>query len=293
MELLQIQYFCEVAKTESVTKAAESLHIAQPSLSKTISRLEEQLGVSLFDRVGKRIRLNEFGKSFLVHAQNCLCELENGVKELNDLAKQKETSVSIGSTTARRLPDLMKAYLLQNPDIKLRLLQAAQHTELLHQLEEGEIDISISSLPFQEEGICSKKLISERICLIVPLSHRLAGRKEASIGELNEENFIFYTAESGLGDIVKQFLRDANFHANISCECTTPEVICALVESGLGLAFLPEYLSAMEYTKDVVWIPVGTPKMQRTIWASWNENRYLTKTARDFQSFLFQYFSNT
>lgn len=131
MELLQLRYFQKVARMENMTKAAEALHIAQPSLSKTISRLEEQLGVQLFERNGKRIRLNKLGAHFLGRVENALRELEDGVREVRDLREQEEGSVSIGSATAKMLPSLIKAYLLQKPNAKLRFLQVTQHAELL------------------------------------------------------------------------------------------------------------------------------------------------------------------
>lgn len=227
----------------------------------------------------------------MVRVERCLDELENGIKEVKDLIGQKENSISIGTATARMLSDLMKAYLIQNTDVRVKLLQVTQHTELLHQLEHGEIDICISSLPLQKNGICCKKLIKESIYLIVPPNHKLAKRKKVSLKELEKETFIFYTTECGLGETVKYFCKQVHFNPNISCECTTPEVTCGLVEAGLGLAFLPEYISSMEYTKGISWIPVNEPDMHRTIWVSWNEERYLTKAVCDFREFLFTYFS--
>lgn len=150
MELLQLKYFCEAAHTQNITKAAEKLCISQPSLSKTISRLEEQLGAPLFDRNGKRIALNDFGKCFLIHAERCLGELENGIKEVKEMAGYKEKTISVGTATARMLPNLIKTYLTENKNIKIKLFQVSQHSELLRQLEQGEIDISISSLPLKK-----------------------------------------------------------------------------------------------------------------------------------------------
>lgn len=86
MELLQLQYFLTVARLEHVTEAARSLHVTQSSLSKTIQRLEEDLGVPLFDRTGRKLRLNEFGSRFLHRAERALFELEQGKQELSDLS---------------------------------------------------------------------------------------------------------------------------------------------------------------------------------------------------------------
>lgn len=291
MELLQLKYFKEVARTQNMTKTAKALHIAQPSLSKTISRLEDELGTPLFDRVGRNIRLNEAGSLFLHRTEKALSELESGIKELHDLTGNAEKKISIGTTTARMLPDLIKSYLVSNRDVKIRLAQILLHSALLQMLQDGSVDISISSLPIRERGICCRKLLQEKIYLIVPPDHRLAGKKEVTLKELENENFILYTTESGLGETISEYCREADFRPDYSCECTTSEVTCGLVEAGLGVSFLPEYLSAMEYTRNVVWIPVTEPVMHRTIWVSWNEQRYLTKAAREFREFLFQYYA--
>ena len=291
MELLQLRYFQKVAKTESMTKAAEALRIAQPSLSKTISRLEEQVGVQLFERTGKKIKLNEYGTCFLERVNNALNELEDGVNEVRDLANQKEKSVSVGSATAKLLPNLIKAYLTKKPEIKFRFLQVTQHAELRWQLEQGEIDICISSLPLQKDGICCEALASEKIYLVVPENHPLAARKKISLREIGNEPLIYYTAECGLREIINQFCEQMAFEPNVSCECTTPEVTCSLVEAGLGLAFFPEYVSGMEYAKHLAWIPVTEPDMKRTVWISWNKDRYLSKAACDFREFVFAYFT--
>ena len=97
----------------------------------------------------------------------------------------------------------------------------------------------------------------------------------------------------GFRETISHFCRQASFEPEISCECTTPEVTCGLVEAGLGVAFLPEYLSAMEYTRKVSWIPVKEPVMKRSIWIAWNTTYYLSEAARSFRQFVLDYFSSS
>lgn len=293
MELLQLQYFRQVARMGSVTQAAKALRVAQPSLSKTIARLEAQVGVPLFDRKGKRLQLNEFGARFLVRVERCLFELEDGLKEVRDLANQKEQEISIGSATARMLPDLIQSYLLKRPDVKLRLSQVTRHTELLRQLEQGEIDVSITSLPLRKKGIRCQQLMTEEICLVVPPTHPLAKQKTVSLAELEHQPLIQYTSECGLREIINEFYQAAHFDPITTCECATPEVTCGLVRAGLGLAFLPAYFSVTEYAKGLVWLSLREPNLERSIWLSWNETRYLSRAACDFREFVFATFPDT
>lgn len=292
MELLQLQYFQKVAKLESITKAAKELHIAQPSLSKTISRLEEQVGAELFDRTGKRIRLNETGRKFLLRVEKCLQELEDGIKEARDSAEQHEEQVTVGTATAKLLPGLIRDYLTENPKVRFRFLQVTNHEDLWRKLQQDEIDICISSLPLQGKGICSSPLTIEKIYLAVSKNHRFADKKEIRLREIENEPLIHYTAECGLREIIGKFCEAAEFTPHITCECTTPEVTCSLIEAGMGVAFLPECLSDVEYARRLVWIPVTQPELKRTIWISWSKGRYLSKAAVRFREFVFHYFSS-
>lgn len=292
MELLQLQYFQKVAKSESMTKAAKELYIAQPSLSKTISRLEEQVGVELFDRTGKKIRLNEAGKRFSVRVEKCLRELEDGIKEARDFAEQREEQITVGAATAKLLPGLIRDYMTENPNVKFRFLQVTNHDDLLRMLSRGEIDICISSLPLRKKGIDSSPLTEEKIYLAVSKNHPFARKKEIRLREIEKEPLIHYTAECGLREIIGNFCEEAEVTPHISCECTTPEVIGSLIEAGIGISFLPECLRGAEYTKKLVWIPVKEPELKRTIWISRNEERYHSKAVTAFQSFVSHYFQN-
>jgi hypothetical protein len=111
MDLLQLRYFQTVARPENVTHAAEELHIAQPCISRAIARLEDSVGVALFERTGKRIRLNEFGRVFLKRVERCFNELEEGQRELADLAGAKRGKIVVGATIARILPGLFGEFL--------------------------------------------------------------------------------------------------------------------------------------------------------------------------------------
>ena len=104
MDLLQLRYFRVVARVEHMTKAAQELFIAQPSLSKTIRRLEKEIGVPLFDQQGRTIRLNQFGKAFLEHIERLFRELEEGQREVRDMAGLEQGEVSLVTASLYWLP---------------------------------------------------------------------------------------------------------------------------------------------------------------------------------------------
>lgn len=291
MDFLQLRYFQVVARLENITRAAEELHIAQPSLSKTIARLEANVGVPLFERHGRRIRLNQFGKAFLERVERSFRELEEGQRELSELAGAEHGSITVGSTTSLLLPNLFSEYLANHPYVKFRLHQVLQQSEIQKLLINGEIDLCISSLPINQLEIHCEPLIIEKIFLAVPQGHRLASRKSIQLKEIADEPLIYYTTECGLREIMDNFCFQAEFAPNIAFECTTPEVICGLVKAGFGSAFIPAYLWKIINTDSLVKLPIDNPPCQRTIWLSWSKERYLSMAAHDFSQFVIEYFS--
>lgn len=293
MDFLQLRYFQVVARLENITRAAEELHIAQPSLSKTIARLEESLGVPLFERHGRRIRLNQFGKSFLKRVERSFNELEEGQRELTDLAGLERGSITVGSTTSRLLPKLFSEYLTHHPCVKFRLHQVLQQLEIQKLLINGDIDLCISSLPINQLEIHCEPLISEEVFLAVPSGHHLAGRRSIQLKEIAAEPLIYYTSECGLREIMDNFCLEANFVPNIAFECTTPEVMCGLVKAGFGSAFIPAYLWKIINTDSVAKLQIENPSCRRTIWFSWAKEHYLSLAACDFKQFAIDYFART
>src|SRR5579875_959834 len=121
MDLLQLRYFQTVARHEHMTQAAQKLYISQSSLSKTIAHLERELGVTLFDRQGRQIRLNQYGKVFLRRVEQAFAALEDGRRELVDLIEQERERVVLASMSVYLLPGLLQAFREHHPGISIRL----------------------------------------------------------------------------------------------------------------------------------------------------------------------------
>ena len=144
MDLLQLRYFRTVARLEHMTRAAQELYISQSSLSKTITHLERELGVSLFDRQGRQVRLNQYGKAFLRRVEQVFTVLDDGQRELADLAAGKQGQVALASMNVYLLPGLLQAFRERYPGITIRLFGNPRQ-ESLAQLERGEVDLLQSS----------------------------------------------------------------------------------------------------------------------------------------------------
>ncbi|MCE5286602.1 MAG: LysR family transcriptional regulator [Pelosinus sp.] len=291
MELLQLKYFQVVARLENVTRAAEELHIAQPSLSKIIARLEKDVGVSLFERSGKRLRLNEFGKAFLKRVERSINELAEGKRELADLANFGPGSITVGATSARLLPNLLTEYLTQHPHGQFRFLQITNQLEIQKRLLNGEIDLCLSFLPIDQPKIHCQPLAIEEIFLAVSPEHRLSGRNSIQLNEVANESFISLTSECGLREITNKFCKQAGFIPTIAFEINSLDVISSLVIAGLGIAFLPAFWRYRNSIDTPVQLRIENPTCQRTIWLAWVKERYMSVSTQKFSKFVIEYFS--
>ncbi|MCY9669781.1 LysR family transcriptional regulator [Paenibacillus alginolyticus] len=290
MEFIQLHYFQTVARLEHMTKAAEELQIAQPSLSKTIARLENDLGVHLFDRKGRQIRLNPFGKAFLARVERAFMELNEGKRELNDLAGLHEGTVTLAVTIPRILPELLGAFLTQFPHVRLR--QLIESTSSMRRLlENGEIDLCISSIPIEGSDIEWKPLMTEEIFLLAPPEHRLADRDAISLSEVKDEPFISMNEGYGFRNLTDAFCREAGFTPNIAFEGDEPNIIGSLVRKGLGVAFVPALSLPDTTVPSPVRLRITSPACHRTIGMAWSKSRYLSQAAGRFQQFIVDYFA--
>ncbi|MGG1674378.1 LysR family transcriptional regulator [Neobacillus sp. NRS-1170] len=292
MEFLQLKYFQTAARYEHITKAAEELRIAQPSLSKTIARLEEDLGVQLFDRQGRNIQLNACGRAFLEHVNRAFMELDNGIKKVKDLAGMKKVSISIAMTLPKILPKLLSPFLNQYPHVHFRQIMEPPSI-LKRKLEDGEIDLCISPVPFGSPAIEWKPLFTDDIYLIVPTDHYLAGRKSIHISEIKNESFILMNTGFSIRDLVDKLFNEAGFTPEIIMEVNDPETIIGMIRRGKGVTFISkrdwQYVSHLIPEK----IRINDPNWHQMIGLSWSTKKDLSIEAYHFKQYVIEFFEKT
>ncbi|MTT30630.1 LysR family transcriptional regulator [Terrilactibacillus sp. BCM23-1] len=289
MELLQLYYFKTVAQYEHITKAAKELSIAQPSLSQTISRLEKELGVPLFDRSGRKIKLNQYGRIFLHKVEQALLTLEEGKREINDMIHLEHTYITLAVMQTPIIPDLLREFRLDHPYVRFRVKQPSHH-KTLEQLESGDIDLSISASTFKNPNIDWVKLLEDEIVLVVPIGHRLANHPYVKLNELNNEPFIL-RSHGVFRNLCDRFFRQANYLPDVAFEVDDPLSIRGLVKAGLGITFFSTL--TLRTLKDPTLVPIriDEPKCSRSIGLSWNKERYHSPIAITFRQFVIDYFS--
>ncbi|AQR96860.1 LysR family transcriptional regulator [Clostridium saccharoperbutylacetonicum] len=289
MELIQLRYFLIVAQLEHITQAAEILHISQPSLSRTISRLENELGVKLFNRQGRQIKLNEYGTSFQIRVKKIFKEIDNGIDEIKNLSSSKKQTISIAVSSARIVSDLLIRFAKQHPEIYLRQTLVPTN-DMAHLLETRKVDFCISTSPVEHPEVEFLPLIEEEVFLGVSLSHPLAKCKSILLKDVANEAFISLIKGYGLREITDSFCEKAGFSPNIMFEVDDPSSIGAFVLAGLGVAFIPEPVFHHYKSLPIVKLQIKEPICRQTIGLYWNKDRYFSKALFYFSEFIKSYF---
>lgn len=282
MDLLQLRYFQAVARREHVSRAAEELHIAQPSLSRTVARLEAELGVPLFDRQGRRVRLNRFGIGFLRRVDRALAELDDAQRELADAAGLEHGSVAVAAETLLTLTDLLSSFIAEHPGVSFRLYQSTPPT-MIRQLHTGEVDLCLASQPLHDTSLCAIELVREEVLLAVPPTHPLAKRKRTDLAALADEPFITTRPGHWLRTLADQLFANAGLQPTIACEGDEPAAIRPLINAGLGVGLLP--IKSREATANpvVAWLHLNTLHAHRTLRLIWRQDSYLSAAAQHFR----------
>jgi DNA-binding transcriptional LysR family regulator len=291
MELLHLKYFEVVAKYEHITRAAEELQISQPSLSKVINRLEQELGVLLFDRQGRNIQLNSFGKAFLKRVERIFLELEDGKRELSDMSGLEQGKISLAWTSLSLLPKVLEGFLKKHPNVSFKQVIAST-LEMKNQLENRMIDLCISSPPLEGPGIISQPLFTDEFLLAVPKNHRFAGRKSVDLIEVANEHFISTKQGYGFRDISEAYCRQAGFIPNIVFEGDFGVSTINLVEAGLGISFMSSPFAKQHPSDKFSLLRIDNPLCQRTVSLAYLEGHYLSKAACQFRKYLVDYFKD-
>ncbi len=240
MNFLHLHYFKLVAKSENITKAAQEAYISTSGLSKVISRLESEVGYSLFERYSNRLVLNNAGRIFYDFAERVLVQQEECLEQIKAAMSEEEEIVNIAVPAERLVLAMINKYMEENPTIRFSqyIMNAA---ECQTALENREIDFAICHRPIEAPGIIWVPLCEKEMCIAVGWNHPLAkaGVKEVSLIELKDELFYVHASSSDERDAVIDFCREAGFVPRIYQSDAT--VTFELLEKGTGAAFVLDY----------------------------------------------------
>ncbi|MCY9210195.1 LysR family transcriptional regulator [Bacillus subtilis] len=290
MEWEQLEYFQTLARIQHVTKAAETLSITQPALSRSIVRLENHLGVPLFDRQGRSIKLNKYGEIFLKRVDSMIREYTEGKEEIQSLLKPDQGEVSLGflhtlGTTI--VPNLIGAFKDQYPNVHFQLNQSHSN-QLLDKLKSGELDLCLlASFPV-ESNIMWKPLWKEELFLFLPKNHVLATREDITLNEIANEPFVLMKEGFALRVTIDHIFEQVNINPNIVFEGEEAATIAGFVAAGLGVSILPDF-KGLDQT-NIAKVRISWPRFERTVGISWIEEKYLPPVTENFKQYIINQF---
>lgn len=290
VELLQLSQFRVVAQLQHMTRAAEELNVTQPSLSRTIGRLEREIGVPLFDRHGRGLELNDYGRLFLGHINRIFREVDAAITELRDVGGLEQGGVSIAAGALHWLPDVLKPFLASYPHVRFRLAQRSLF-EMVRLLEDGEADYCfLPDVPLSPRTSW-RHLRTAPISLVVSASHRFAGRVSVKLEELGDEDLILGKPGDVLRETMDAYFRQVGITPRVACEADEPAAIEDFVAVELGLAFIPGLTKPTPDHGLTPRLPISDPACALTLGIAWNEDRYLSLAARAFRQHVIALFA--
>ncbi|WP_410512707.1 LysR family transcriptional regulator [Paenibacillus sp. BR2-3] len=287
MDIRQLEYFVQAARLNSFSKAAESLYITQPTISKMLRNLEVELGADLFYREGKSIRLTDAGEILLTKAQNIVESFHSLSSELDSLRNLKKGHIRIGlppMVGASFFPAVIGQFHKKYPEVTIRLHEdGAKKVE--NDVETGLLDIGVVVLPVNSARFHYFSFVQEKLQLLVPLSHRLAEAKSVPMSGLSGEEFVLFREDFTLHDRIITECVKAGFQPKVVYESSQWDLISRMVAAGLGIALLPETICRDMDRSRIAVIPLTEPAIPWQLGMIWRRDRYLSFAAREWVSF--------
>jgi DNA-binding transcriptional LysR family regulator len=289
MEAKHLVFFKRTAELENMTKAAENLMVSQPFLSRSIAELESELGVKLFDHVGRGIVLNPCGKAFYKRVINIINEVEDAKKEVRDIDFVQQSQVRVVTNVSLYMPGLFKLIGESNADLKI-YQQSAKRRSIVRMLKNGQTDYAICCPPLEEEVDFETVILCfEPGVIIYPEGHWLKDYYEITFSEIENETFISVAKGYGTRDAIDIYFDQLGMNPKIAIETGDTSSVFKYVEQGLGIAAVPFSIALMEpaFKTNFARIPgdIGS-----NLSLSWRKNQYKNDTSRMFIAKTKEYF---
>lgn len=237
MELLQLKYFAAVAREGNISRAAQKLYVTQPNLSKSIARLEEELGVPLFEHRKGKILLNNYGRCFLTSVDLSLQELNNGVRSIQRMYEASQNILALGCSIDDLLPDVLQDFMPKHPEIGIRQFSGSP-SELAERLMDGELDLLITARPAGGEECVFEELGRCDFVILAGEGYPLAGRSSIPVSALAGEKLICDRSRMDV-ETLTALCRSYGFAPNIAFEVDNSHLIFRLLSNRQGVAFMP------------------------------------------------------
>ncbi|MDG0809172.1 LysR family transcriptional regulator [Cohnella rhizosphaerae] len=286
MEWQQIEYFIAVAKSQHMTNAAKQLSVTQPALSRSISTLEKEVGVELFERRGRNLALNRYGQLFLERAQNALAEIEKAKQEIANQINPWSGVLSLcfpHILGAELFPTMLGAFRERYADIRFELNQCSLD-ELTARILGNDCDFGITTLESANDAFHWQLIGKSELYVAVPLGHPWADKSSIRLEELQGEAYVGLKPSCALSYTVEALLAGTGIEPDTLYRADELDMVAGLVAAGFGVSLLPKTLGIRSYP--MAWIPVNDPACALTVGVVWKRDRRLTPVSEVFLDFV-------
>lgn len=288
MQFQQLQYFVAVAETRHFTRAAERVHVSQPSLSQQIKALEKELGAELFSRARGNIALTDAGEALLPLARRILADTDTARHEVQELVQLRRGRVRLGATPSLctgLLPDVLRAFHDRHPGIRLLIEEGGSH-DLVRQLARGALDLALVVLPLPaaSPALTTVELLREDL-VVVSGPGTPAPDGPVRIADLREQPLVMFRHGYDLRELTVAACRAEGFEPSFTVEGGEMDAVLGFVRAGLGRAVVPRMV-ADRTAGDLRVTPLAPPGLRRTIALAHRSDVAPPRAARELQRML-------
>jgi LysR family cyn operon transcriptional activator len=284
MELRQIQYFLAVSRHHNFTRAAEHMHVSQPSLSVQIIGLEDELGTRLFDRLGRKVVLTQAGELFQEHAERALRELEQAAQVVQELQGAKRGQLVVGALSTVNsylIAPLVSRFKQRFPGVHLQV-HAQPSSDIVEGLLSHKLDIGICLLPLAHAQLTTVPLFEERLALVVPAAAKLQ-QSRMRMQDLGHLPLVLMPIDYCLRKMVEAECAKVGVHPQVVLEMSSPEGILQAVAEGAGATILPElYVRSRLNGSQLQLVDLYDPTPRHPVGVAYLSKRYRNVAAEEF-----------
>lgn len=284
MELKQLEYFVAVCEELHFTRAAEKMGIAQPSLSQQIKLLEHEVGMALFDRIGKKTLITEAGAILLKHSYNLFHEMNQAKTAIGELQGLKRGTLKLGalqSAAMLLLPSAITAFHESYPSVRIEV-SGLRHGDILSSLLRNELDLGLVYMPVDHIELESVFLYEERLALAVPDTHEWSGIAEARLDMLHDAATVELHEGYFLRDYLDRLCKEIGVARRPSVQLNSIEAVVGMTAAGAGIAVLPDrYLRAVKPDRLRI-IPLADPSFIMRIGIAYRSNKFMCAASQAF-----------
>lgn len=288
MQFQQLLYFVAVAETRHFTRAAEEVHVSQPSLSQQIRALEKELGAELFSRARGNIALTDAGEALLPLARRILADADTARIEVQELAQLRRGRIRLGATPSvctGLLPEVLRAFHDRHPGIQLLIEEGGSH-DLVRELARGALDLALIVLPLPSPAPALTTLELLREDLVVVSSRDTPGLGETvRVADLEGERLVMFRHGYDLRELTVAACRAEGFEPEFAVEGGEMDAVLGFVRAGLGVAVVPRMV-AERAGPDLRVTRLARPSLHRTIALAHRSDVAPPRAARELQRML-------